>query len=154
MERSKNEALVGIFVLAGILAVAILVFQIGNPRGLVGNNDSYRLYAKFDNIGSLNVKAPVSVAGVNVGRVSGIRIDNNFSAVVELSIASKFQGFPLDTGASILTSGLLGAQYVSLVPGGDDETLTDGDQIELTQSAFILENMLGQLLFNATTGGE
>jgi phospholipid/cholesterol/gamma-HCH transport system substrate-binding protein len=120
--------------------------------GSVTGGDSYRVTARFDNIGGLAVKAPVTLAGVRIGRVTAIDVDRElYSAVVTLEIDTAYDNLPLDTSASILTAGLLGAQYVGLDPGGDIEFLTDGDRIELTQSAVVLENLIGQLLFSKTS---
>ena len=130
----------------------MLAFQVGNTS-LLGFDDGYRVYARFDNIGGLAMKAPVSVAGVNVGRVTGIGIDSQtYQAVVELSISEKHSNIPTDSSAMILTAGLLGAQYIGLVPGAEDDYLEDGSEIELTQSAFSIENLIGEFLFRSTTG--
>lgn len=151
MNSKFLETAVGLFLLAGILAMGYLALSVGNMSVNVGG-DMFRVTARFDNIGGLAVKAPVTVAGVRVGRVSGIEVDRDlFSAVVTMEIDASYDNLPQDTSASILTSGLLGAQYVGLEPGGDTESLTDGDRIELTQSAVVLENLIGQLLFSKTS---
>ncbi len=152
MNRSTLELTVGLFVLAGIGALAILAFKVGN-LGTANSGDSYKINARFENIGGLTVKAPVTLAGVRIGRVSQISIDRDrYSAVVQLSIEPEYDNLPKDTSASILTAGLLGAQYVGLEPGGDEAFLVDGDQIEITQSAVVLEHLIGQLLFNRAEG--
>jgi phospholipid/cholesterol/gamma-HCH transport system substrate-binding protein len=152
MSTRLIETSVGLFVAAGLLALGVLAFRVGN-LGAADIADGYTVSAAFDNIGGLTTKAPVTVAGVRVGRVTGIRIDpESFRAVVELTIERQHDKLPKDTSASILTSGLLGAQYVGLDPGGDGVTLKQGDRILLTQSAVVLEQMLGQLLFSKAEG--
>jgi len=148
------ELWVGLFVLAGVAALGFLAFKVGSFSG--GEfTDTYRITAKFSNIGGLTTKAPVSLAGVRIGRVSSIRIDpNNYNAVVEMSIDSQYDNLPLDTSASILTEGLLGSQYVGLQPGGDDIYLREGDEVMLTQSAVILERLISQMLFSKAEGDE
>lgn len=141
------ELMVGTFMLAGIVAMVWLALKVGNLSG-VGIENSYHITAKFDNIGQLKVKAPITIGGVLVGRVSNIRIDDNFYAVATLDIGSKYNKIPKDTSASILTAGLLGEQYVALEPGGDDESLANGDELMVTQSAFVLEKMISQFLYN------
>ncbi|MDH3638423.1 MAG: outer membrane lipid asymmetry maintenance protein MlaD [Gammaproteobacteria bacterium] len=153
MNRGALELTVGLFVLAGIGALALLAFKVGNLSA-ANSGESYRISARFDNIGGLTVKAPVTLAGVRIGRVSNISIDRKYySALVELSIEPKYDNLPVDTSASILTAGLLGAQYVGLDPGGEETFLANGDRIEITQSAVVLEHLIGQLLFNRAEGG-
>ena len=147
MKRSITEFWVGLFVLGGILAIAILAFRV-DGTGVFAIERNYQIYAKFENIGGLAVKAPVTIAGVTIGRVSGINVNmDDFSALVELSISEKFDSIPIDSSARILTAGLLGAQYVGLEQGGEDLFLQSGDLIEFTQSAFSLEDLLGGFLF-------
>ncbi|MEY6432801.1 outer membrane lipid asymmetry maintenance protein MlaD [Thioalkalicoccus limnaeus] len=142
------EILVGAFMAAGLLAVFFLAMQVSN-LGAALPTEGYRVTARFDNVGSLKVRAPVSVAGVRVGRVEAIAIDRTtFEAVVTLAIDRRFDFLPDDTFASILTSGLLGEQYIGLDPGGSPDPLRDGDQILHTQSALVLERMVSQFLFN------
>lgn len=141
------ELTVGTFMLAGIIAMAWLALKVGNLSG-IGVEDSYRIIAKFDNIGQLKVKAPITIGGVLVGRVSGIHIDDNFNAVATLNISSNYSNIPKDTSATILTAGLLGEQYIALEPGGDDESLINGDELLVTQSAFILEKIISQFLYS------
>jgi len=152
MQRTAVEFVVGLFVIAGLAALSMLAFQVGNLSG-TNLKDAYRVVAYFDNIGGLTVKAPVTMAGVRIGRVSDIRIDReNYRAKVEMSIEKQFDNIPKDTSAAVMTQGLLGAQYVGLEPGGDSTFLKNGDRILITQSAVVLEQMLGQLLFSKAEG--
>lgn len=155
VQRRTLEVWVGVFVALGLLALGMLAFQVGNLTMTdVGN--AYQVNARFDNIGGLRVKSPVTMAGVRVGRVVGINFDNErYQAVVTMNIDGRFNRIPTDTSAAILTSGLLGEQYVGLEPGGMEQYLTDGDTLQLTQSAVILEKLIGQFLFNqaADPGG-
>lgn len=150
--KSVIEFWVGIFVLAGIVALTMLAFKVGN-LGSADIGDSYKVKARFDNIGQLKTKAPVTIAGVRVGRVSNIHVDDNFYALVTLDINKQFNKIPADTGATILTAGLLGEQYIALEPGGDEEFLRDGDELTLTQSALVLEKMIGQFLYSKADEG-
>lgn len=152
MKRTTLDLWVGIFVAAGIGAFMFLALKVGN-LGTFDMSHSYVLTADFNNIGGLKVRAPVRSAGVVVGRVTGIQFDNkSFEARVTMSIDGRYR-FPRDTTASILTSGLLGEQYIGLNPGGDSVDLKDGGRIKLTQSAVILENLIGQFLFNKAAEG-
>ncbi len=152
MKKSLAELWVGLFVLAGIAAIVALTFRV-EGASLFANESSYTLYARFDNVGSLRVKAPVTVAGVNVGRVSGIAVDReHFNALVELSISENFDSIPIDSSARILTAGLLGAQYIGLEQGAEDIFLQGGDIIEFTQSAFSLEDIIAELVVRLTSG--
>ena len=154
MERSKLDLWVGLFVCAGIVALLVLALKVGNMGSVGIGSDSYNLYANFDNIGGLKQRAPVKSAGVVVGRVSHIAFDNSrFNARVELSIDRKFQ-FPKDTTASILTSGLLGEQYIGLDAGGDSANLATGETIKLTQSAVVLEKLISQFLYSKAAEGD
>jgi len=139
----------------GLLALFFLAMQVSN-LGTLHTGDSYRVTARFDNIGSLKVKAPVTMAGVEVGRVAQIGFDKErFQAVVGLDIYAEYDEIPEDTYAKILTAGLLGEQYVGLDPGGSDEVLKDGSEIEITQSALVLEEVIGQFIFSkAQEGGK
>ena len=148
MERSTLDLWVGIFVCAGIGALLILAMKVGNMASIGVGNDTYALNAQFENIGGLKVRAPVKSAGVVVGRVAAIGFDNErFVARVEMRVNKNFK-FPKDTSASILTSGLLGEQYVGLDAGGDPAELGCGDSIKLTQSAVVLEKLISQFLFS------
>ncbi|WP_423909562.1 outer membrane lipid asymmetry maintenance protein MlaD [Candidatus Spongiihabitans sp.] len=147
MQRKSIEIWVGVFMLVGIAAIVMLAVQVSAAG--TGANKSYRLEARFDNIGGLNVKAPVMIGGVRVGRVGGIWIDKeDYVAVVGLDIDQQYDTLAVDTGASILTSGLLGAQFVGLSPGFSDIYLEQGDTLELTQSAIQLESLISQFMFS------
>lgn len=148
ISRKSLELWVGLFVAAGILALAMLAFKVGNLT-TADVVDGYRIKANFDNVGGLKIKAAVTVAGVRVGRVTGIAFDSNkYQAVVMMDISGQFKNIPEDSSATILTSGLLGDQYIGLEPGGAEEYLKDGDVIRVTQSALVLEKLVGQVIFN------
>jgi phospholipid/cholesterol/gamma-HCH transport system substrate-binding protein len=152
MGRKGIETLVGGFVLLGLLGLVFLALQAAN-LGSSGGGASYEVSARFDNIGGLKPRAPVRVAGVTVGRVKSIGVDpKTFQGVVLIDI-EKAYSFPKDTAAKILTSGLLGDQYVGLEPGGDDANLGPGDTIAQTQSAVVLENLIGQFLTGRADSG-
>ena len=147
MDRTTIDLWFGTFVLAGFSALLVLALKVGN-LGADRVNSSYSVVARFDNIGGLKVRAPVRSSGVLVGRVSEIRFDNErLQASVTLALDSRYT-FPKDTSASVLTSGLLGEQYVGLDAGGDDKKLANGDRITITQSAVVLERLIGQFLFS------
>ena len=143
MQQKRGiDFIVGLFVLAGIAALVFLALRVGN-LSTANVNNAYHLYAEFDNIGGLKLKAPVTMAGVNIGRVTDVKIDKEFyTAVVEMSIDSNYDNLPEDSSAAILTAGLLGAQYVGLEPGAEETYLNDGDNIEITQSSLVLENLI------------
>lgn len=144
MYRSPvRDLVVGLFVLAGLGAIAYLSLSVGG-LGL-GAPGGLALYAEFDQIGGLNARAPVTVAGVKVGQVESIQLNENFRARVKLQVDKRLE-LPVDTTASIMTSGLLGDQYVSLQPGGEEELLRSGAEISFTESAVILERLVGQLI--------
>lgn len=143
----------GLFVAAGIVALLILALKVGNASSTFNVGQSYQLMGRFDNIGGLKVRAPVKSAGVVVGRVADIQFDNTaYAARVVMNIDQRYK-FPRDTTASILTSGLLGEQYVGLEGGGDEKMLTTGEMIKLTQSAVVLEKLIGQFLYNKAAEG-
>ena len=147
------EILVGAFMAAGFLALFFLAMEVSNLSADVGG-DGYRLQARFENVGSLKVRAPVTIAGVRVGRVEVIDFDQQrFEALVTLRIDPRYQQIPEDTIASIFTAGLLGEQYISLSPGGSEVNLVDGGLLEQTQSALVLEQMIGQFLFKKAEEG-
>ena len=156
MTVNRNiEILVGVFIAAGLLALFFLAMQVSN-LGTLNTGDSYQVKANFDNIGSLKVKAPVTMAGVEVGRVSQILYDKErFQAQVTLNIYAEYDQIPDDTFAKILTAGLLGEQYVGLDPGGSETLLQSGGRIQITQSALVLEEIVGQFIFSkAEEGGK
>jgi phospholipid/cholesterol/gamma-HCH transport system substrate-binding protein len=146
---------VGIFVCAGVAALFVLALKVGNASTTFNTGETYRITANFDNIGGLKVRAPVKGAGVVVGRVDDIQFDpKKFMARVTMKIDKRYQ-FPKDTAVSILTSGLLGEQYIGFEAGGDSEMLKDNDVVQLTQSAVVLEKLIGQFLYSkAAEGGE
>jgi phospholipid/cholesterol/gamma-HCH transport system substrate-binding protein len=147
MSRKTLDLWVGLFVVLGFGALVFLALKAGNFSGF-GGSTTYSVEAPFDNIGGLKAKAPVKSAGVLVGRVADIRFDEkSFRAMVRLDIDSRYE-FPRDTIATILTSGLLGEQYVGLEPGADEAVFKNGDQVQITQSAVVLEKLIGQFLFN------
>jgi phospholipid/cholesterol/gamma-HCH transport system substrate-binding protein len=152
MERKTIDLWVGIFLLMGFVALLFLAFKVGN-LGSERNGATYTVEARFENIGGLKLKAPVKSAGVLVGRVTDIKLDGQkFQAVATLSMDKRFE-FPKDTSASILTSGLLGEVYIGLDAGGDDKKLVQGDRISITQSAVVLERLIGQFLFSKAADG-
>jgi phospholipid/cholesterol/gamma-HCH transport system substrate-binding protein len=148
INRKSLELWVGLFVAAGILALAMLAFKVGNLTSADVMN-SYKVSARFDNVGGLKVKAAVTMAGVRIGRVSAISFDNKkYQALVTMDVDGRYQNIPKDSSASILTSGLLGDQYIGIEPGGDDASLKSGDTFLRTQSALVLEKLVGQVIFN------
>ena len=147
MQRTTMDLWVGLFVIAGIGALLILALKVGN-LGTYSEAQSYTLIGYFENVGGLKIRAPVKSAGVVVGRVKDIQFSTKtFDAAVTMKIDKRYQ-FPKDTFASILTSGLLGAQYIGLAAGGEEGMLKSGDKIMKTNSAMVLEDMIGQFLFN------
>jgi phospholipid/cholesterol/gamma-HCH transport system substrate-binding protein len=148
MHSKTLEVTVGLFMLAGFAALIILAL---NVSGLTfsESKSSYTVYASFENIGGLTARSKVTVAGVAVGRVVDISLDkDDFAGVVEMAIESEYNQFTTDTTAAILTAGLLGEKYVGLTSGADDEFLEGGATIADTQSAIVLEELIGQFLFN------
>jgi len=147
MGRKGVETLVGLFVLLGILAILFLALRAANLGNFV-IGETYMVSARFDNIGGLKVRSPVKSAGVTVGRVKAIVLETNtYQGKVTMELEQSVT-FPDDTSAKILTSGLLGDQFIGLVPGGSDKNLQPGGQIKLTQSAVQLESLIGQFLYN------
>lgn len=153
MNRSMIDLWVGIFVAAGFAALLFLALKVGNLASF-STSQTYIVQAKFANIGGLKVRGPVKSAGVVVGRVAEIRFDNEtYEAIVSMNLDGAYQ-FPRDTTAKILTSGILGEQYVGLEAGGDGVMLKNGDRLRLTQSAVVLENLISQFLFNKAAEGK
>jgi phospholipid/cholesterol/gamma-HCH transport system substrate-binding protein len=153
MNRSMIDLWVGVFVALGFAALLFLALKVGN-LATFSTNQTYQVNAKFANIGGLKVRGPVKSAGVVVGRVADIRFDNeSYEALVTMTLDVNYQ-FPRDTTAKILTSGILGEQYVGLEAGGDGVMLKQGDRVRLTQSAVVLENLISQFLFNKAAEGK
>jgi len=153
MNRTVLDLWVGFFVALGLAAVLFLALKVGNLSS-AHLSDTYVLQARFDNIGGLKVRGPVRSAGVLVGRIADIGFDpESYQAVVTMNIDGRYR-FPRDTFASIYTAGLLGEQYIGLDVGGDDKMLQAGDMVRMTQSAVVLEKLLGQFLFNKAAEGQ
>jgi len=147
MARTTLDLWFGAFLTAGFVALLVLALKVGN-LGAERATQTYRVETRFDNIGGLKVRGPVRASGVLVGRVQEIHFENReYQASVTLAIDKRYT-FPKDTTAAILTSGLLGETYIGLDAGGDDKKLADGDRIQLTQSAIVLERLIGQFLFS------
>jgi phospholipid/cholesterol/gamma-HCH transport system substrate-binding protein len=152
MKRTTVDLWVGVFVTAGLVALLALALKVGNAS-TVSASDGYSVFGQFENIGGLKSRAPVKSAGVVVGRVGGISFDDQkFSARVTIRIDKRYK-FPKDTSASILTSGLLGEQYIGLDAGADSANLSEGDEIKITQSAVVLEKLIGQFLYGKAAEG-
>lgn len=152
MRKSAIDVWVGIFVAIGLLAALFLALKVGNMNA-VSFQPTYTITARFDNIGGLKPRAPVKSAGVVVGRIADIRFDDTtYQATVTMTLERSYQ-FPKDSAAKILTSGLLGEQYVGLEAGGSDQMLAQGNLITQTQSAVVLENLISQFLYNKAADG-
>ncbi|MCH8056856.1 MAG: outer membrane lipid asymmetry maintenance protein MlaD [Proteobacteria bacterium] len=150
----KVELASGIFLLLGIAALVWLAMRATDYGQEIGK-DTYRISARFTNVADLRVKSPVKIAGVTVGMVESIVLDPvMFEAVVNMDIATRFNEIPSDTGASVLTSGVLGDRYIGLEPGGAPDMLVEGDELFITQSALILEQVIGKYLFNTGSSDE
>ena len=153
MKRTAIDIWVGAFVAAGFAGLLFLALKVGNLASF-STSEAYQVQAKFANIGGLKVRAPIKSAGVVVGRVSDIKFDNeSYEAIVTFNVDAQYK-FPSDTSAKILTSGLLGEQYVGLEAGGAEKMLKGGDKLRLTQSAVVLENLISQFLFNKAAEGK
>ena len=145
---------VGLFVAAGLAALLMLAVRVGNLT-LQSDSGSYRVMARFENIGGLKVRAPVSMSGIRIGQVVALGFDpETYEAIATLEIEGRYDRVPSDSSASIFTAGLLGEQYISISPGADAEFLAPGDEIGLTQSAMILERLIGQFLFDRASGDD
>lgn len=152
MNKTVLDLWVGIFVIAGVGALLFLALKVGSMNA-VKASEGYEVVAAFDNIGGLKARAPVKSAGVVVGRVSDISFDSQaYEALVTLRIDKRY-AFPRDTSAAILTSGLLGEQYIGIEAGGDSVKLKDKDRIKITQSAVVLESLIGQFLYGKAQEG-
>lgn len=146
------EIMVGVFVVLGFLALFMLAMKVSNLSRLTGN-EGYEVSAYFENIGGLKVRSPVTVSGVRVGQITEIVYDSDrFEAKVVMRIQSAHDYFPIDSSASIYTAGLLGEQYIALEPGAEDDVLVAGDHIEFTQSALVLEEIIGKIVVKLTSG--
>ena len=152
MNKTKLDLSVGLFVAAGIVALLFLALKVGSTSAL-NSAEGYEVIARFENIGGLKPRAPVKIAGVVVGRVADIQFDNDsYEAAVTLRL-DKHYAFPKDSSAAILTSGLLGEQYVGLEAGGDSVKLKEKDRILITQDAVVLENLIGRFLYDKAQEG-
>ncbi|WP_448507821.1 outer membrane lipid asymmetry maintenance protein MlaD [Immundisolibacter sp.] len=154
MESRTVELWVGVFVVLGLAALTFLSVRASNLAEY-RDGDAYTVVARFDNVGSLRVRAPVTIAGVRVGRVSAIDFDTEqFKAVVRMAITARYNNLPQDTVAAIRTAGLIGEQFIGLDPGGAPDALKDGDEIEITQSALVIEQLIGQFLYGQAGKGD
>jgi phospholipid/cholesterol/gamma-HCH transport system substrate-binding protein len=154
MPNKKLEFTVGLFVVVGLAALLMLAMKVSNLSDF-SSDKGYEVQAYFDNIGGLKVRSPVKMAGVLVGRVSGISFDQErYQAQVTIAMRPEFARIPADTSASIFTAGLLGEQYIGLGAGGDERYLSDGSEIQLTQSAVVLEELISQFLYSQGDKGE
>ena len=153
MRQRVLEIWVGIFMMTGIGSLLMLALQVSSVG--LGGGETYRLEARFDNIGGLTVKAPVMIGGVRVGRVGEIWIDQEeYVPIVGMDIDKKYDALSVDSSAAILTAGLLGSQYVGLTPGFDEIYLEQGDTVEFTQSAIQFETLISQFMFNQSIGND
>jgi len=154
MQNKSTEITVGMFVAAGMIAIFILAMKVSNLAEFT-DDTGYQVIAEFENIGGLKVRSPVTMAGVRVGRVADISLDrDSYNAKVIINLYSNFDNIPTDTSASIFTAGLLGEQYIGLEAGAEDDFLQNGDVIDLTQPALVLEQLIGQFLFSKSEGDE
>jgi phospholipid/cholesterol/gamma-HCH transport system substrate-binding protein len=152
-KQTKIEIWVGLLVMLTVASLVFIALKVSNFSA-IQERPSYQVHALFSNIGGLTVRAPVKISGVVVGRVASIDIDPvSYRAKVVMDIYQDFNDLPTDSSASILTSGLLGSQYVGIEIGGDEQVLAQGDRINFTQSALVLENLIGQLMVKLTDGG-
>jgi phospholipid/cholesterol/gamma-HCH transport system substrate-binding protein len=153
-KTTRIEIMVGVFMAAALAALFFLAMKVSN-LGTFTAGDVYQVTARFQNVGGLKVKAPVTMAGVEIGRVRAIGYDpKSFEAVVTLGIDNRYDAIPDDTFAKILTAGLLGEQYIGLEPGGSLRNLSEGDEVRLTQPALVLEDIIGQFIFGKAQEGE
>ena len=155
MQQTRSvEIGTGLFVLLGLAALFFLTTQTTGSDGFSGD-DTYEVTARFENVGSLKDRAPVAMSGVTIGRVTSVEFDpQQLNAIVKFEIDSRYDQIPEDSDASILTSGLLGSQYIGLQVGGSDLYLEDGSEIQFTQSAIVIENLISKYLFNSGSDSE
>lgn len=154
MQRKQLDLWVGLFILLGIIALFFLALRSSNMNTFFVNQKTYFILTKFNNVGNLKIRAAVKSSGVVIGRVDSINFDNkNYQALVKLSLEKRYK-FPKDSSVKILTSGLLGEQYISLEPGHSIDNLIAGDTIKMTQSAIVLENLISQFLYNKIAEGD
>ena len=150
MSRRNIERVAGLFFAAGLVVLFLWVINLNAKDGHTSENETYEIEARFDNVGAISTHSLVKAAGVKIGRVTNIEYDSaRYEAVVTLSIEAQYNTFSVDTAASVLTSGLIGDQYISLEPGAEMEFLVDGSEIDITQSAIIMEQIIGQLLYSS-----
>lgn len=153
MRMRTLELTVGVFIIAGLLAIAVLALRVSGVT--LNTGDSYKVHAHFDNVSGLSKRARVTMAGVTIGQVTDIKIDKNrYTGLVEMAIYSDVDTLPTDSTASIVTAGLLGEKYIGISVGGDDQMLADGDEIHDTQSALVLEELIGRFLLNTVSTGD
>lgn len=149
MSKRKIELLIALLLSLGLVALIAVAVQKNGSAEKVDENSSYEVSARFDNVGGLGIHSPVKASGVKIGKVVNIEYDTRgYEAVVTLSIDSRYDNFPVDTAASVLTKGLVGDQYVSLQPGAETTYLKDGSEIDITQSALVMEQIIGQFLYS------
>lgn len=155
MQQTRSVELgTGLFVLLGLAALFFLTTQTTGSND-ISTSDAYEVTARFENVGSLKDRAPVAMSGVTIGRVTSVEFDpQGLEAVVTFVIDERFNEIPDDSDASILTAGLLGSQYIGLQPGGSDLYLEEGSEIQFTQSAIVIENLISKYLFNQDSGSE
>jgi len=154
LQKKSTEITVGMFVAAGIAALFMLAMKVSNLSDF-NSDPGYKIIAEFENIGGLKVRSPVTMAGVRIGRVGNISLDpDSYNARVTLDMYASFDNIPTDSSASIYTAGLLGEQYIGMEAGAEEEFLQEGDVVELTQPALVLEQVIGQFLFSKAEGDE
>jgi len=154
MKQTRTiEIVTGFFIILGFVALYVIATSATNIKAY-SEGGGYTVTASFTNVGGLKLRAPVTIAGVAVGNVTNVKLDpRTFNAIVSIRINSSYNQIPDDSSASILTSGLLGEQYIGISPGGSEAFLKNGSKIQFTQSAIILENLIGQFLFNKASSG-
>lgn len=153
MTTRTMEIGVGVFVALGLAALLMLAMQVSNLAAF-GGGENYQVKAHFDNVGGLKVRSSVTMAGVRIGRVANISYDpQRFDAVVTMDIETRYDTIPKDSSAAIFTAGLLGEQYIGIEPGGEEAVLGQDDEIQLTQSALVLEQVIGQFLYSQASKG-